>query len=193
VAATTARRKGAESSETRAQLIQLAVRILREEGATAVTARRLAEQIGLRRHIVHYYFGTIDELFVAVIREEGERTEDWLKAAISTRDPLNLLWELSQNSATIILELTNMAIRHPAIAKEYKTYTERFRQIMAEILIIYAESRGLTLPASATATALILQSMACTMAIEASLNLSLGHSEAETTLRGWLQTLSAPN
>ena len=143
MAMATARRKGAENSETRTQLVQLAVQILREEGAAAVTAGRLAEQIGLRRHIVHYYFGTIDELFVAVIREEGERTEDWLKAAISTRDPLNLLWEISRNSATIILELTSMAIRRPGIAKEYKIYTERFRQVMAEILTIYAGVQGL--------------------------------------------------
>jgi TetR/AcrR family transcriptional regulator len=186
----TVRRKGAENSETRTQLVQLALQILREEGAAAVTAGRLAEQIGLRRHIVHYYFGTIDELFGAVIREEGERTEDWLKVAISTRDPLNLLWDLSRNSATIILELTSMAMRCPGIAKEYKIYTERFRQVMAEILMIYAGSRGLTLPASATATALILQSMACTIAIEISLGLTLGHEEAEGVLRRWLESSS---
>ena len=66
-------RKGVESSETRAKLLQSAVLIMREEGASAVTARRLAEQFGLGRHIVHYYFGTIDELFIAIMRDEGAR------------------------------------------------------------------------------------------------------------------------
>ena len=64
VALVTSRRKGAESSKTRAQLLLAAAQILCDAGARAVTARRLAEQVGLGRHIVHYYFGTIDELFV---------------------------------------------------------------------------------------------------------------------------------
>jgi AcrR family transcriptional regulator len=77
----TARRKGAENSKIRAQLIQGAVQILRDEGASAVTAGRLAERVGLRRHIVHCYFGTLDELFVAVMRDEGARSEETLREA----------------------------------------------------------------------------------------------------------------
>ncbi len=185
----TARRKGAENSKTRAQLIQAAVQILRDVGASAVTARRLAEQVGLGRHIVHYYFGTIDELFVAMMREEGARSEEWLKEAAKTGDALDLLWGISQQSASIILELTQLAIRHPSIAKEYKVYTERFRLSMSGILEIYARSRGIILPASAAATALMLQSVACTIAIEVSLSLAMGHEEAKAALLAWLKNL----
>ncbi len=189
---TSTRRKGAESSEIRAQLIQVAVQILRDEGASAVTARRLAEQVGLGRHIVHYYFGTIDELFVAMMRDEGARSEEWLKEAAKTGDAIDLLWEISRQSASVILELTNLAIRHPSIAREYKIYTERFRHSMSEILGIYARSRGIILPTSTTATALLLQSLAYTIASEASLNLSFGHDEAEAALLGWLRGMGQP-
>lgn len=185
----TGRRKGAENSETRAQLLESAVQILRNEGADAVTARRLAEQVGLGRHIVHYYFGTIEELFVAVMRDEGARSEDMLREAAKTGDAFDLLWSSIRDSASIILELMKQAIRHPSIAREYKLYTERFRDAMAGILEIYAQSRGLTLPASPSATALLLQSVACSIAIEDSIGLTRGHAEAEAALLGWLKGL----
>jgi AcrR family transcriptional regulator len=183
----TSRRKGSEGSETRAQLIQAAVQILREEGAGAVTARRLSEQVGLGRHIVHYYFGTIDEVFVAVMRDEGARSEEMLREAARTGDALDLLSAAIRQSASIILELTRLAIRHPSIASEYKVYTERFRQAMAGLLEVYAGSRGLTFPTSSTAAALMLQSVACTLAIEESLDLHLGHDAAGAALLGWLK------
>lgn len=183
------RRKGAENSEIRAQLLQCAVQILRDEGASAVTARRLAEQVGLGRHIVHYYFGTIDELFVAVMREEGAHSEEMLREAAKTGDALDLLWNSIRDAASIILELMQLAIRHPLIAKEYKVYTERFRHAMSGILEIYASSRGVTLPGSPAATAMLLQSVACTIAIENSLDLSLGHDDAEQALLQWLKGL----
>ncbi len=188
----TARRKGAESSKTRAQLLHAAAQILRDEGASAVTARRLAEQVGLGRHIVHYYFGTLDELFVALMREEGQRTEDWLKEAAQTGDALSLLWENSWRSASIIQELTNLALRHPSIGAEYKIYTERFRATMAGILTIYAQGRGIVLPGSAAAVALMVQSVACTIAIELSLDITMGHREAEAALLNWLRGMLEP-
>lgn len=186
-AAAKTRRKGAENSETRAQLIHSAIVILRDEGAAAVTARRLAEQVGLRRHIVHYYFGTIDELFVAIMREEGARAEAALREATETGDAFDLLWQNARQAASIILELTMLAARHPSIAREYRIYTERYRQTMAEILESYARTRGITLPVAPAATALLLQSVAYTIAIEKDLDLTLGHEQAEKMLMGWLK------
>ena len=187
--AISSRRKGIESSETRAKLLQSAVQILRDEGAGAVTTRRLAEQFGLKRHIVHYYFGTIDELFVAVMREEGARTQDVLTQAAETGDVLDLLWTNMRESALVILELMRLAVRQPDIAKEYKLYTDRFRMAMAAVLDTYARSRGIALPATTAATALLLQSAATTIAVEASMGLALGHADAETALLGWLKNL----
>jgi len=189
VKATSGRRKGVESSETRAKLLQSAVQILRDEGASAVTARRLAEQFGLGRHIIHYYFGTIDELFVAMMREEGARTEALLTQAAETGDALDLLWANMRDAALVILELMRLAVRHPDIAREYRIYTDRFRQTMTVVLENYAHSRGITLPATTAATALLLQSAATTIAVEASMGLTLGHADAEIALLGWLKNL----
>jgi len=186
------RRKGAENSETRAKLIQSAILILRDEGASAVTARRLAEQVGLGRHIVHYYFGTIDEVFVAIMREEGARAEAALREATRTGDAFDLLWQSARQSASIVLELTMLAVRHPSIAREYRIYTERYRQTMSEILASYAQSRGISLAVSPESAALLLQSVAYTNAVEQDLGLTLGHEQAEKMLIDWLKSVSRP-
>jgi AcrR family transcriptional regulator len=183
------RRKGTENSVVRAQLLECAVEILREEGVDAVTARRLADRVGLGRHIVHYYFGTLDELFVAVMREEGARSEDMMREAAQTGDAIDLLFDSILQSAAVIFELMKLAIRHPSIAREYKVYTDRFRLAMAEVLEAYARTRGITLPTSPAATAMLLQSMATSISIEASLGVEMGHRDAESALLDWLKQL----
>ncbi len=66
-----------------------------EEGYAAVTSRRVAEKAGLKSQLVHYYFGTMDDLFVAVYeRSEKEFLRRHLQA-VSSDNPLRALWDLS--------------------------------------------------------------------------------------------------
>ena len=61
------RRIGAESSTTRQALLDAAEQVMREEGYAAVTSRRVAQRAGLKPQLVHYYFRTMDELFLALL------------------------------------------------------------------------------------------------------------------------------
>src|SRR5262249_23627983 len=56
------RRRGDESSATRALLLEAAEDLMREEGYPAVTTRRLAGRVGVSNQLVHYYFRTMDDL-----------------------------------------------------------------------------------------------------------------------------------
>ena len=67
-----ARRIGAPDSKTRAQLMDAAELVLREEGYAAVTSRRVAARAGLKPQLVHYYFRTMDDLFLEVFRRRAE-------------------------------------------------------------------------------------------------------------------------
>ena len=70
--ASSPRRIGAEDSATRAQLLDAAEQLLLEEGYAAVTSRRVAAKAGLKPQLVHYYFRTMDDLFVEVFRRRAE-------------------------------------------------------------------------------------------------------------------------
>ena len=44
-----------------------------EEGYAAVTSRRVAAQAGLKPQLVHYYFRTMDDLFLAAYRRRADQ------------------------------------------------------------------------------------------------------------------------
>ena len=76
------------AEESRAMLIEAAVEIIRTEGYGALSARRLAEKVGLKRQIVHYYFRTIEELLLSVVRFYGDSGLARMREALRD-DPLH--------------------------------------------------------------------------------------------------------
>ena len=66
------RRLGAVDSKTRARLVDAAEQLLLEEGYAAVSSRRVGAQAGLKPQLVHYYFRSMDELFLEVFRRRAD-------------------------------------------------------------------------------------------------------------------------
>ena len=69
---TSARRIGAPDAKNRGVLLDAAEQLMLEEGYAAVTSRRVAEKAALKPQLVHYYFRTMDELFLAAFRRRAE-------------------------------------------------------------------------------------------------------------------------
>src|ERR1700684_1721587 len=69
---TSARRIGAPDAKNRSGLLDAAEQLMLEEGYAAVTSRRVAEKAALKPQLVHYYFRTMDELFLAAFRRRAE-------------------------------------------------------------------------------------------------------------------------
>lgn len=72
----------------RKQLVQVAVRLLAEEGPTAVQARRLARETGASTMAVYHYFGGMPQLLRAVSDEGFRLLGDHLGAVSITDDPV---------------------------------------------------------------------------------------------------------
>ncbi len=53
-----------------------------EEGYAAVTSRRVAAQAGLKPQLVHYYFRTMDDLFLAAYRRRADQGLERLAQAL---------------------------------------------------------------------------------------------------------------
>src|SRR5512139_237451 len=94
---TTARRIGAEDSATRARLLDAAQALMVEEGYAAVTSRRVAARAGLKPQLVHYYFRTMDDLFLALVRRGAEQNLERQTRALASAQPLRALWEFSSD------------------------------------------------------------------------------------------------
>src|SRR5262245_47776998 len=59
---------GKRDTGTREKIIAATLEIMFEEGYAAATSRRVAERAGVQRAVVYYYFPTMDDLFLAVLR-----------------------------------------------------------------------------------------------------------------------------
>lgn len=184
------RRMGVENSETRAQLIDAAAKLLRKEGCAAVTARRLAEKLGLKRQIVHYYFSTIEDLLIAVIRRDSEEVRERFIQALDSNEPLRVIWELGNNVPTTIFEFAAMAFRRKAIQAEVRRYMAEFRRIESAALARYLELRGIEPNIPPVATAILINSLAHTLSMERALGVTEGHSEMKAIAEDWLRTFA---
>ncbi len=181
------RRMGVENSETRAQLIDAAEQIIREEGSAALTARRLAEKVNLKRQIVHYYFGTIDDVFLAVIRRSAEKTRERFKAALADDEPLQVMSRDGHIATTTSLEFIAMAARHDAARAEVKSHIEEFRELFSQALAQKLEQRGLKATVPPAVVTIVLMSISESLAVESAFGVSEGHAETRALLDEWLR------
>ena len=83
-----ARRIGAPDAKNRGVLLDAAEQLMLEEGYAAVTSRRVAEQAGLEPQLVHYYFRTMEDLFLEVFRRRAERGAERRRRRWSRRSRL---------------------------------------------------------------------------------------------------------
>src|SRR5438105_6756784 len=118
--ATASRRIGAEDSKTRAQLLDAAEKLLLEEGYAAVTSRRVAAKAGLKPQLVHYYFRTMDDLFVEVFRRRAEENVERLRKAVEADGSLRNLWTLNADprGARFNTEMVALANHRKALRAE---------------------------------------------------------------------------
>ncbi len=178
---------GVDDSRTR--LVEAAEQLMREEGYAAVTSRRVASKAGLKPQLVHYHFRSMDDLFLAVSERGAQQLSEHLDRALASHQPLHSLWELisDRNTAVLASEFLALANHRRTIRAEVARYAKRYRSVQIELLsLTFSEcgiSRTLYPPA---AMALIMESIARTLAIEASLGLSAGHADAIRFVKRYL-------
>ena len=73
--------------EIPATLIETAARLLAEEGPGALSTRRLATEAGTSTMAVYTYFGGMDDLVRAMVREGFMMLNDRMSAVAETEDP----------------------------------------------------------------------------------------------------------
>ncbi len=124
------RRIGAPDAKNRGVLLDAAEQLLIEEGYAAVTSRRVADRAGLKPQLVHYYFRTMEDLFLAVFHRRAEEGLTVLAAALQSRQPLWALWRFSTapQATRLTMEFMGLANHRKALRAEIVYYAERFRR-----------------------------------------------------------------
>src|SRR5260221_3137412 len=116
-----------------------------EEGYAAVTSRRVAAKAGLKPQLVHYYFRTMDDLFLALVRRGAEQILERKAKALASPQPLRALWALHNDplGTTLTMELSSLANHRKAIRAELGALAEEFRRLQSEALSSVLASYGI--------------------------------------------------
>jgi AcrR family transcriptional regulator len=184
------RRIGAQDSKTRAQLVDAAEQLLLEEGYAAVTSRRIAAKAGLKPQLVHYYFRTMDDLFLEVFRRRAEENLARAERAIAEDGSLRTLWRLNADprGARFTIEFVALANHRKAIRAEVARSAERFRAAQVEAVRAALARHGISESQVPPIVALLtMTGLAQVLALEDALGVTAGH---DTTLDFIERTIS---
>jgi AcrR family transcriptional regulator len=177
---TTNRRIGAQDSATRKLLLDAAIQLMVEEGYAAVTSRRVAARAGLKPQLVHYYFRTMDELFLALVRRGADQNLERQARALESPQPLRALWELGNDpgGTKLTMEFSALANHRKAIRAELASYAEEFRRQQKRVLSSVLAGYGIDPETFAPDAVLVLLTALCQiLVIEQALGVTAGHAE----------------
>lgn len=141
---TEGRRGSGDKAGTRKAILDATEKLMREEGYAAVSSRRVAEIAGLRSQLVHYHFGTMDNLFLALFRRAEEDYLARQVRSLTSTTPLRSLWEqsLKQSDTRLTIEFIALALHHEAIREELAQANDRTRRLHAMVIADALERGG---------------------------------------------------
>ncbi len=184
------RRIGGPDAKNRGVLLDAAEQLMLQDGYAAVTSRRVAERAGLKPQLVHYYFRTMDDLFIEVFRRRAKEGLEALAEALQSEQPLWSLWEFGTDSATtqLTMEFMGLANHRKALRAEIAYYAEQFRsqqvEAMTAALKRYGYDAGDVPP---VVWALFATSVSQVLVLERALGMSNGHAEMLSFCEEWLR------
>ncbi|MGW6333243.1 TetR/AcrR family transcriptional regulator [Nocardia rhamnosiphila] len=184
-----------DEAGTRLRLMEATAQIIREEGYAAATSRRVAARAGVRSALVYYYFPTMDELFVAVMRAGAERALERMRQALTAADPLQALWEINTDDRFTQLNTEFMALANhrKAVGVELKAYAERVRDIETAAVTLVLRAHGVDLERfPPVVVSMLLTGAARILGNEGAVGMRQGHAELRAFVEGLLGQYAMP-
>jgi AcrR family transcriptional regulator len=180
---------------TREALIEATAQIMLAEGYAAATSRRVAAKAGVKPALVHYYFPSMDDLFVAVLRDKAESNLAHQRQAIADAQPLRALWQLkSAHDAQLFTEFLAMANHRKAIRSEIVAYAMRFRDLEEGVVTLALKARGIDLELfPPVVMSMIMGGLARMVLHEQGLGITRGHDQATAFIDRWLDRFEMPD
>jgi AcrR family transcriptional regulator len=183
---------GAPDAKNRIVLLDAAEQLMRDEGYAAVTSRRIAEKAGLKPQLVHYYFRTMDDLFLEMFRRRAEQMRHYQELALQSPQPLWALWGLNTEPAgtALTMEFIALANHRKALRAEIARYAEMFRAEQIKALTSAMERYEVDFEEFSPTVLMVLMTGATQALVqERMLEMTIGHDETIRFTEKWLTFL----
>ena len=192
----TPRKAKADDGGTRRRLLDATAQIMHDEGYAAATSRRVAAKAGIRQPLVHYYFPTMDDLFLAVLRAGADVALDQMRAALTDNNPLRALWVLNSDPRRSVLNTEFMALANhrKVIGVELKAYAERVRDMETAAVTMVLRGRGIDLDAyPPVVISMLIAQIARSLCNEDAVGVTLGHDDMRRFVEQQIDALTEPS
>jgi AcrR family transcriptional regulator len=158
------------SGDKAQRIIDAMRRSVARRGTAGSTFDHVSREAGVSRGLLHYYFGTKEQLLVEAVRRDCELRLELLESKLSTArsadDFIDLMAQNLQETlredpdfVTLVFELFTLSRRNTEIADEYAGLMRRTRERVAGMLAVAQEGGILHLHAEPEAVAEILFSL----------------------------------
>jgi AcrR family transcriptional regulator len=164
------------SGEKAQRIVEAMRRSVARRGTAGSTFDHVSREAGVSRGLLHYYFGTKEQLLVEAVRRDCELRMELLErrlaSAQSAEDYIDLMAQNLQETVheepefvTLVFELFTLSRRNEDIAAEYAGLMRRMRGQVAAMLAVAQREGILRLHAEPEAVAEILFSLADGLAL----------------------------
>ena len=158
------------SGEKAQRIVEAMRRSVARRGTAGSTFDHVSREAGVSRGLLHYYFGTKEQLLVEAVRRDCElrmeQLERQLADAQTAEDFIDLMAQNLKETVredpdfvTLVFELFTLSRRNADIAVEYADLMRRTREQVAALLAVAQRERILHLHAEPEAVAEILFSL----------------------------------
>src|SRR5687767_1583214 len=139
-------------SATAEAFLDAAERLLIDVGHGGISTRRLAAEAGANQGLVHYYFGSLDELLVQVLERFTPRLIARQREMYASDMPFIEKWraawrfqetDLEDGYSKIWMELQALSWSHPELRWRVAIVNAEWRSVLRNAFVRAAEEYGL--------------------------------------------------
>jgi AcrR family transcriptional regulator len=181
-----------------AALLDAAERLLIETGYAGLTTRKVAAEAAVNHGLVHYYFGSMEELLLQVLERFTGRLIDRQTAMYEADAPFLEKWrtamrwldeDVKSGYPKVWWELQAMAWNHPEMHERLVQVDGVWRQLLRTYFASALEEYGIDFPLEATVA--LVMTFNKGMQIEQLSGITAGHRDLLDWIDGWLEERAA--
>ena len=175
-------------------LLDAAERLLVDVGYAGITTRRLAEEAGVNHGLVHYYFGSNENLLVRALERFTAGLIDRQRELYAADMPFVEKWRTAMRYLVsedvtyekIWLELQALAWNNPDLRERLARVNAEWRTVLTEA---FAEPhRELKIPMPLDALVSLVMTFNIGIMVERLGGIEAGHAELLEWIDGWLSS-----
>jgi TetR/AcrR family transcriptional regulator len=175
-------------------LLDAAERLLVDAGHAGITTRRLAEEAAVNHGLVHYYFGSNENLLARALERFTERLVDRQRALYASDEPFAEKWRTAmrylvsedQTYQKIWLELQALAWNNEDLQARLVRVNEEWRAVLTDAFAEPHRELGIELPLDALVS--LVMTFNIGIMVERLGGVDSGHHELLDWIEEWLSS-----